>query len=42
MKERRWSLQEAFDFTKSKRSIINPNPGFMKQLETYQGILNAR
>ncbi|XP_052798733.1 protein phosphatase Slingshot homolog 1-like isoform X3 [Mya arenaria] len=41
MKEKRMSLEEAFNFTKSKRSIVNPNNAFMAQLETYQGILNA-
>ncbi|XP_053376179.1 protein phosphatase Slingshot homolog 2-like isoform X3 [Mercenaria mercenaria] len=41
MKENKWSLQKAYEFTKSKRNIINPNPGFMKQLEMYEGILNA-
>ncbi|XP_052272354.1 uncharacterized protein LOC127872888 isoform X3 [Dreissena polymorpha] len=41
MKEKKWSLKEAFDYTKSKRSIVNPNNGFMEQLEMYQGILNA-
>ncbi|KAL4223563.1 Protein phosphatase Slingshot 2 [Mactra antiquata] len=41
MKEKKWRLQEAYDFCKSKRSIVNPNPGFWKQLETYEGILNA-
>ena len=42
MKEFKWSLEEAHDFTKSKRSIINPNTGFWKQLVTYEGILKAR
>ncbi|WAR02145.1 SSH2-like protein [Mya arenaria] len=42
MKEKRMSLEEAFNFTKSKRSIVNPNNAFMAQLETYQGILNAK
>ncbi|XP_060602049.1 protein phosphatase Slingshot homolog 1-like isoform X2 [Ruditapes philippinarum] len=41
MKENKWSLSKAHDYTKSKRNIINPNPGFMKQLEMYEGILNA-
>lgn len=29
------SVQEAYDFLKSKRSLVEPNPGFLKQLETY-------
>ncbi|KAK3588674.1 hypothetical protein CHS0354_028884 [Potamilus streckersoni] len=41
MKEHNWSRQEAFDYTKARRSIINPNEGFWKQLETYEGILTA-
>lgn len=27
-----WSFQRAFDFVKSKRSIVNPNAGFISQL----------
>lgn len=41
MKTYNWSLQKALDFVKSKRSCINPNDGFMKQLEIYEGILDA-
>ncbi|KAL3858380.1 hypothetical protein ACJMK2_012971 [Sinanodonta woodiana] len=41
MKEHDWSRQEAFEYTKARRSIINPNEGFWKQLETYEGILTA-
>ena len=36
------SRQEAYDYVKSRRSIANPNEGFWKQLETYEGILKAR
>ena len=36
------SLIEAFKHVKSCRAIINPNHGFMKQLESYEGILTAR
>ena len=42
MKEEGMSLKEALSLVKSKRSCIQPNPGFMKQLETYEGILDAR
>ncbi|XP_069485050.1 protein phosphatase Slingshot homolog 3 [Ambystoma mexicanum] len=41
MKEYGWSLDEALRYVKEKRSIVNPNPGFMKQLLIYQGILDA-
>ena len=42
MKEYGWSLEQAFAEVKKKRAVINPNKGFMQQLETYQGILDAR
>jgi hypothetical protein len=42
MKEYGWSLDQAYQHVKEKRSCIKPNKGFMKQLETYQGILDAR
>ncbi|XP_074640794.1 uncharacterized protein LOC141898664 isoform X2 [Tubulanus polymorphus] len=41
MKEYSWSLKEALKFVKDKRGCVRPNPGFMAQLETYQGILDA-
>ncbi|XP_076473112.1 LOW QUALITY PROTEIN: uncharacterized protein LOC143302355 [Babylonia areolata] len=41
MKENQWSLDEAFAFVKERRSCIRPNKGFMEQLQTYEGILNA-
>ncbi|ELT94288.1 hypothetical protein CAPTEDRAFT_179067 [Capitella teleta] len=42
MKEYGWSLEQAYQHVKQKRSCIKPNAGFMKQLVTYQGILDAR
>jgi protein phosphatase slingshot len=42
MKEKGWSLDESFEFVKNKRNCIRPNSGFLKQLEIYQGILDAR
>lgn len=42
MKEYGWPLEEAMKYVKSKRSVVNPNKGFRKQLETYEGILDAR
>lgn len=42
MKQNRWSLDVALTYVRDCRSIIKPNDGFMKQLQTYNGILNAR
>lgn len=42
MKEYRMSRQEAYDFVKEKRGCIMPNSAFWKQLETYEGILQAK
>jgi protein-tyrosine phosphatase len=33
MIENHWTFQEAFDYVRKRRSIINPNPGFIKQLK---------
>ncbi|XP_037514448.1 uncharacterized protein LOC119390817 [Rhipicephalus sanguineus] len=41
MKAYGWDLRQALDFVKTRRSCIKPNSGFLKQLETYQGILHA-
>ncbi|KAL8619154.1 hypothetical protein ACOMHN_019426 [Nucella lapillus] len=41
MKENQWSLDTAFAFVKERRNCIRPNKGFMEQLQTYEGILNA-
>lgn len=35
MKTHHYSLTEAYDFVKSKRNIIYPNPNFLKQLRQY-------
>lgn len=42
MKVKNWSLTKAFQYVKNKRGCIKPNENFLKQLEVYQGILNAR
>jgi protein phosphatase slingshot len=42
MKEKRWQLQDALSFVKERRGCVKPNKGFMEQLHTYEGILNAR
>ena len=42
MKEFDWPLEKAYEEVKKRRSVIRPNPGFMQQLVTYKGILDAR
>ncbi|KAG8434855.1 hypothetical protein GDO86_012991 [Hymenochirus boettgeri] len=42
MKEYEWTLETAISHVKERRSIIQPNAGFLRQLQTYQGILGAR
>lgn len=42
MKEKSCDLYEALEYVKNLRSNIRPNPEFLKQLEIYQGMLNAR
>lgn len=41
MKQQRWPLDMALAYVRDRRSIVKPNEGFMKQLQTYDGILNA-
>ncbi|KAF6714855.1 phosphatase Slingshot-like protein 3 [Oryzias melastigma] len=41
MKQQRWSLETALAYVRECRSIVNPNEGFMRQLQTYNGILTA-
>jgi protein-tyrosine phosphatase len=36
MFDSKMTLKEAYGFVKSKRTIIEPNPGFMKQLIEYE------
>lgn len=36
------SLADALSLVKSKRSVMNPNEGFLNQLQAYEGILKAR
>ena len=42
MKEYNMSLEEALEHVKGKRSVVNPNDGFVQQLKDYEGILRAR
>ncbi|XP_047209953.1 protein phosphatase Slingshot homolog 3 isoform X2 [Girardinichthys multiradiatus] len=41
MKQQHWALEEALAYVRDRRSIVKPNDGFLKQLQTYSGILNA-
>lgn len=41
MKQQHWTLDVALTYVRDRRSIIKPNEGFMKQLQTYSGILSA-
>ncbi|XP_053548336.1 protein phosphatase Slingshot homolog 3 [Bombina bombina] len=41
MKEYEWTLEETLKYVKERRAIVQPNPGFMRQLNIYQGILGA-
>ncbi|XP_034037047.1 protein phosphatase Slingshot homolog 3 isoform X1 [Thalassophryne amazonica] len=41
MKQQHWSLDVALAYVSEHRPIIKPNEGFMKQLQTYSGILIA-
>ena len=36
MTHEKMSLKEAYEFTKSRRSIIRPNPGFCYALESLE------
>ncbi|ESO05611.1 hypothetical protein HELRODRAFT_77266 [Helobdella robusta] len=42
MKGHQFTLEHAYQMVKQRRSCVQPNPGFMKQLIIYQGILDAR
>ncbi len=38
MKTNKWTANEALAYIQSKRTVINPNPGFLKQLKKYEKI----
>lgn len=42
MKEFGWPLERALRHVRHCRPSVLPNPGFMRQLDFYQGILHAR
>lgn len=41
MKQFRWTLEQALRHVQERRPVARPNPGFLRQLQTYQGILTA-
>uniref|UniRef100_A0A5F9D5D2 protein-serine/threonine phosphatase n=1 Tax=Oryctolagus cuniculus TaxID=9986 RepID=A0A5F9D5D2_RABIT len=41
MKQYSWSLEQALRHVQELRPVVRPNPGFLRQLQTYQGILTA-
>lgn len=41
MKQYGWNLEQALRHVQELRPIARPNPGFLRQLQTYQGILTA-
>lgn len=41
MKEYGWGLEQAMEHVKKKRDCITPNKGFVEQLKTFEGILDA-
>ena len=42
MKQQGWSLDHALNHVRERRPIVQPNEGFLRQLQTYSGILRAR
>ncbi|XP_039292990.1 protein phosphatase Slingshot isoform X3 [Nilaparvata lugens] len=42
MKAYNWDLKKAIEYVQKKRNCIKPNKSFITQLETYQGILDAK
>lgn len=41
MKQYGWGLERALRHVQELRPVAHPNPGFLRQLQTYQGILTA-
>lgn len=35
MRKYEWKYEEAYNFTRTKRRVIAPNPGFVQQLQLY-------
>lgn len=38
MKDREWGLEDSLAFVKEKRSAVNPNAGFLKQLKEWESV----
>ncbi|XP_078660457.1 serine/threonine/tyrosine-interacting-like protein 1 [Branchiostoma floridae x Branchiostoma belcheri] len=36
MKQRQWTMKDAFDFLKERRQVAQPNMGFLRQLSKYE------
>jgi hypothetical protein len=36
MKKMNWSFREALEHVRKKRWVVNPNPGFVRQLKRYE------
>ncbi|XP_063044093.1 protein phosphatase Slingshot homolog 3 [Engraulis encrasicolus] len=41
MKQQGWSMEDSLAHVRERRPIVQPNDGFMQQLNTYSGILSA-
>ncbi len=41
MRKNKWKLKYTLDLVKGKRRCVDPNPGFMKQLEKFEEKLNV-
>ncbi|XP_076877126.1 protein phosphatase Slingshot homolog 3 isoform X2 [Brachyhypopomus gauderio] len=41
MKQQGWGLDHALNYVRERRPIVQPNDGFLRQLQTYSGILSA-
>ncbi|KAM8848695.1 protein phosphatase Slingshot homolog 3 isoform 1-T1 [Synchiropus picturatus] len=41
MKQQRWPLDVALSYVQERRSVVKPNEGFLRQLQTYSGMLTA-
>jgi len=42
MKSKNMTYNEALDYVRSKRGIVNPNPGFKRQLMEYEKLLKQK
>jgi protein-tyrosine phosphatase len=42
MKSKNWKYDEAYSYVKQKRSLINPNSGFVTKLKLYEITLASK